>query len=52
MKYEIYSHYTDSVVGYAESLEAAQEVAALTDAMCQESDYEWISWCEIREIPE
>ena len=52
MKYEVYSHYTDSVVGYAESLEAAEEVAALTDAMCQESDYEWIPWCVIREIPE
>ena len=51
MKYEVYNHYTDSVVGYAESLEEAQEVAALMDAMCQESD-EWISWCEIREIPE
>lgn len=52
MKYEIFNHYNDSVVGYAATLEAAREVAALTDAMCQESDYEWIPWCEIREIPE
>ena len=44
MKYEIYSHDTDSVVGYAESLEAAEEVAALMGAMGQD--------CEIREIPE
>ena len=51
MKYEVYNHYTDSVVGYASSLEEAQEVAALTDAMCQESD-NWIPWCEITEIQE
>lgn len=51
MKYEIYNEYTDSLVGFASSFEEAQEIASLTDAMCQESD-EWISWCEIREIPE
>ena len=51
MKYEVYSHYTDSVVGYAESLEAAEEIADIVDAQCQESDY-WIPWCEILEIPE
>ena len=52
MKYEVYNTYNDCVVCVAESLESAEEVAALTDAMCQESDYEWIPWCEIREIPE
>lgn len=51
MKYEVYNNYADSVVGFADSLEAAEEVASLVDAMCQESE-EWISWCEIREIPE
>lgn len=27
MKYEVYNHYTDSVVGYAESLESAMQIA-------------------------
>ena len=52
MKYEIFNHYTDSVVGYAESLESAQEIADIVDAQCQESDYDWIPWCEITEIQE
>ena len=51
MKYEVYNHYTDSVVGYAETLKAAQEIAAIVDAQCQESD-DWIPWCEITEIQE
>jgi hypothetical protein len=51
MKYEIYNNYTDSVVGFAASLEEAKDVATFVDAMCQESD-EWVEWCEIREIPE
>ena len=52
MKYEIFNHYTDSIVGYAESLEEAQKIADIVDVQCQESDYDWIPWCEILEIPE
>jgi hypothetical protein len=51
-KYEIFNTYNDSVVGITASLEEAQEIAAIVDAMSQESDYDWIPWCEIREIPE
>lgn len=52
MKYQIYNTYTDSVVCIADTLNDARNIAFIVDAQCQESDYDWIPWCEIREIPE
>ena len=55
MKYEVYNTYNDSVVGIAASLEEAQEVAYLVNAMCQEDGAEWyefVPYCEIREVEE
>ena len=51
MKYEVFTHYTDSVVCTADTLNDARNIAYIVDAQCQESE-EWIPWCEIREIPE
>lgn len=51
MKYEVYNHYVECIVCVADTLNDARIIACIVDAQCQESD-EWISWCEIREIPE
>lgn len=52
MKYQIYNTYNDCVVCIADTLNDARNIAHIVDTQFQESDDEWIPWCEIREVPE